>query len=175
VIVAERPSATLAEIAAEVKRRVGIDAHAATIRKTLREAGIGRVRGEERAQRVERPARECRGYSEAHRRWEPDQRYPSCLTDAEWALVEDLFEREGGQGRPPRVSRRALVDACGYVVRTGCGASARDGRRRPAPRCSTRNPRAAPRKAGRAASTLARRLRAASAVWWSTPSACCWR
>jgi transposase len=99
-IVAARPTATLAEIAAELKRRVGIDAHAATIRKTLREAGIGRVRGEQRAQRVERPAREGYGYSEAHRRWEPDQRYPSCLTDAEWALVADLFEREGGQGRP---------------------------------------------------------------------------
>lgn len=119
-IVAARPTATLAEIAAELKRRVGIDAHAATIRKTLREAGIGRVRGEERAQRVERPPREGYGYSEAHRRWEPDQRYPSCLTDAEWALVEDLFEREGGQGRPAQVSRRALVDACSYVVRTGC-------------------------------------------------------
>jgi hypothetical protein len=57
-----------------LKRQVGIDAHAATIRKTLREAGVGRVRGEERAQRVGRPAPEGYGYSEAHRRWEPDQR-----------------------------------------------------------------------------------------------------
>jgi transposase len=119
-IVAERPSATLGEIAAEVKRRVGIAAHEATIRKTLREAGIGRVRRQQQGQRVERPPGEDYGYTEAHRRRGPEQRYPSCLTDAQWAQVEDLFERAGGQGRPAQVSRRALVDACCYVVRTGC-------------------------------------------------------
>jgi len=48
-IVAERPTVTLAEIAAEVKRRVGIDAHAATIRKTLREAGACAGRNGHRA------------------------------------------------------------------------------------------------------------------------------
>lgn len=51
-------------------------------------------------------------YTEAHRRLEPEQKYPSCLTDAEWALVKDVFEAEGGRGLPLRVCRRALVDAC---------------------------------------------------------------
>lgn len=119
-IVAERPTGTLAEVAAELKRRVGIEAHPATIRKALREAGIVRVRGIEGAERVARPAREGYGYTDAHRRWDPDQDYPSSLTDTEWELVRDLFERQGGQGRPPQVERRALVDACCYVVRTGC-------------------------------------------------------
>lgn len=60
------------------------------------------------------------GYGERHRQTPPEQTYPSSLTDAEWALVKDLFEAEGKQGVPPKVSRRALVDACCYVVRTGC-------------------------------------------------------
>jgi transposase len=35
-------------------------------------------------------------------------------------LVEDLFGRTGGPGRPAQVSRRAPADACCDVVRTGC-------------------------------------------------------
>jgi transposase len=35
-------------------------------------------------------------------------------------LVKDLFERGGERGLPARISRRRLVDACCYVVRTGC-------------------------------------------------------
>ncbi|MGZ5055035.1 MAG: transposase [Methylobacter sp.] len=31
-----------------------------------------------------------------------------------------MFEHEGERGVPPRVSRRLLVDACFYAVRTGC-------------------------------------------------------
>jgi putative transposase len=42
------------------------------------------------------------------------------LTDAEWARVADLFEREGGRGAPPRHTRRDVVNACCYVLRTGC-------------------------------------------------------
>jgi hypothetical protein len=59
------------------------------------------------------------GYTAAHRRHEPGQSYPSSLTDAEWALVQDIFENKG-RGLPPRFSRRMLVDACCYVVRSGC-------------------------------------------------------
>jgi putative transposase len=42
------------------------------------------------------------------------------LTDAEWALVGDLFERDGKRGAPPRFERRTVVNACCYVLRTGC-------------------------------------------------------
>jgi putative transposase len=42
------------------------------------------------------------------------------LTDAEWALVADLFERQGGRGAPATHVRKHMVDACCYVVRTGC-------------------------------------------------------
>ena len=120
-IVESNPSATMAEIQRELKRRTGTQAHGQTIEKALRQAGIERRHGgtgvqvEQAAQRAPRY-----GYTHAHRRQEPEQRYPSCLTDAEWALVEDLFANEGGQGKPPKYARRLLVDACCYVVRTGC-------------------------------------------------------
>jgi transposase len=42
------------------------------------------------------------------------------LSDAEWARVADLFENAGGPGKPPRVPRRFMLDACCYVMRTGC-------------------------------------------------------
>ena len=42
------------------------------------------------------------------------------LTDAEWALVADLFERDGRPGTPPRYERRLMVNACCYALRTGC-------------------------------------------------------
>lgn len=42
------------------------------------------------------------------------------LTDVEWSLVADLFERDGLRGAPPRYDRRSVVNACAYLVRTGC-------------------------------------------------------
>lgn len=56
----------------------------------------------------------------AHRR-EDVSPYSTNLTDAEWDLVADLFERAPGQrGTPVHYSRRELVNACSYVLRTGC-------------------------------------------------------
>lgn len=120
-IVETTPTATLEEIGAEFLRRTGIQAHAQTLVSALGRLGIQRVASHEvvtiEAQ-TDMPPRY--GYTDAHRRLEPEQLYPSCLTNAEWALVKDLFENEGGRGLPPRVARRTLVDACCYVVRTGC-------------------------------------------------------
>ncbi|WP_256219845.1 MULTISPECIES: transposase [unclassified Variovorax] len=60
------------------------------------------------------------GYTEAHRR-ESGLAYSTDLTNAEWDLVADLFERPAGsRGTPARYGRRHLVDACCYVLRTGC-------------------------------------------------------
>lgn len=120
-IVKANPTAALKEIQAALEARTGVKAHPQTIQKSLHEAGIERqfdgagVRVETAA---DTPARY--GYTEAHRRQEPEQTYPSCLTDAEWKLIEDLFDNEGGRGIPPQYPRRLLVDACNYVVRTGC-------------------------------------------------------
>ena len=88
--------------------------------KTLRKLGIQRVPSAQ-AVSIERKVSARRyGYADAHRRHEPEQTYASSLTDAEWALVRDLFENPAGRGLPPTINRRQLVDACCYVVRTGC-------------------------------------------------------
>ncbi len=52
-----------------------------------------------------------------------EQRYPSDLTDAEWAVVEPLLPapaRHPRGGRPEKHPRRDIVDAILYVVRSGC-------------------------------------------------------
>ncbi len=120
-IVETNPTATLEEIQGELARRTGVQAHAQTILAALHEAGVVRSR-DGSAVPVERIAQTTPryGYTEAHRRLEPEQTYPSCLTDREWNLVEDLFDQTGARGTPPQYERRMMLDACCYVVRTGC-------------------------------------------------------
>jgi transposase len=50
------------------------------------------------------------------------KRYPSDLTDAEWAVIAPLVPEPlpGGRGRPVVHSRRVIVEAILYVTRTGC-------------------------------------------------------
>lgn len=125
-IVTDKPLATLTELRDAFAARTGISLDIGTLRKALKEAGITRHKGAphesadhgDPTPEAEPPARY--GYEERHRQQAPEQRYPSCLTDAEWELVADIFESDGDRGTPPRYSRRLLVDACCYVVRSGC-------------------------------------------------------
>ena len=48
-----------------------------------------------------------------------EHKYPSDLTDEQWALVEPLIPVYPG-GRPRKTSMRDVLDAIFYVVRTGC-------------------------------------------------------
>ncbi|MFD0580067.1 IS5 family transposase [Dactylosporangium darangshiense] len=48
------------------------------------------------------------------------RRYPSDLTDEQWALVGPLLPALKRFGRPEKHPRRSIVDAVLYVVRTGC-------------------------------------------------------
>ena len=50
----------------------------------------------------------------------PRSRYPTDLTDAEWAILEPLVPAPLSGGRPARHPRREIVDAILYVLRTGC-------------------------------------------------------
>src|ERR1700743_743895 len=120
-LVKSNPMSTLDELRAALKGQAGIGVHPQTLMASLRRLGIERVRSN-KVVTVERTkgATPRYGYTDSHRRQEPEQTYPSCLTDAGWSLAQDLFAQEGGRGLPPRVSRRTLVDACCYVVRTGC-------------------------------------------------------
>ncbi len=47
-------------------------------------------------------------------------RYPSDLTDAEWALVEPLIPPAKRGGNKRTVNLRAVVDGLMYVLSTGC-------------------------------------------------------
>lgn len=119
-LVKERPVATWAELGAAFQERSSMAVHAATLRKALKAAGVIRVKASVAAQTApEEPPRRY-GYTEAHRRQTTEQDYPSSLTDAEWALVANLFEPKGRRGVPPVHDRRSMLDACCYVVRTGC-------------------------------------------------------
>jgi putative transposase len=46
--------------------------------------------------------------------------YWTDLTDEQWACVKPWLERREGPGRPPRLDRRAIVNALFYQARTGC-------------------------------------------------------
>jgi transposase len=50
----------------------------------------------------------------------PRPRYPTDLSDAEWAMLEPLIPSPQPGGRPARHVRREIVDAILYVLRTGC-------------------------------------------------------
>ena len=47
-------------------------------------------------------------------------RYPSDMTDAEWALIEPLIPPEKRHGRHREVNVREVVNAIFYVLSTGC-------------------------------------------------------
>ena len=47
-------------------------------------------------------------------------RYPSDLTNAEWALVEPLIPPARRGGRPRKVKLRDVLDAIFYLLSTGC-------------------------------------------------------
>lgn len=50
----------------------------------------------------------------------PRPRYPTDLSDAEWALLAPLVPAPLPGGRPPRHERREIVNGILYVLRTGC-------------------------------------------------------
>ena len=120
-IATDMPPPTLSEIRDEFAARTGVLLHVGTLSKALQEAGITRLRGgpDDADPPASEPEPSPPGYPERHRKRASKQRYPSCLTDAEWTLVADIFDGEGHQGTPPRYSRRLLVDACCYVIRNG--------------------------------------------------------
>ena len=49
-----------------------------------------------------------------------NQRYPTDLTDEQWALLEPLFPKRAGPGRPRELDLREVINALLYLTRTGC-------------------------------------------------------
>jgi putative transposase len=48
------------------------------------------------------------------------EKYPSDLTDKEWAFLEPLIPGGAKLGRPPKYSKREIVNAIFYLIRSGC-------------------------------------------------------
>lgn len=120
-IVRENPTATLLEIRMEFARLTQKDISKKALYAALSRQGIKLVPSHQAVVvEVAPPAPARYGYTQAHRRQAPEQIYPSSLSHAEWELVQDIFDNQGGRGFPPSVSRRTLLDACCYVVRSGC-------------------------------------------------------
>jgi putative transposase len=122
-ITREQPRSSLDEVTRELLRRAGVKVSTVTVRKALREAGIERLKplrrtGERAAVQGAAPTRY--GYTAKHRRADGASGMNTDLTDPEWALVADLFERDGRRGAPSRYERRHMVNACCYALRTGC-------------------------------------------------------
>src|SRR5918998_787453 len=63
-------------------------------------------------------------WSKAHRARQvafERRRYPTDLTDAEWARIEPLLPRPAKRGRKPGVDLREILNAIRYLARAGCG------------------------------------------------------
>jgi len=46
--------------------------------------------------------------------------YPSDLRDEEWALLDPLIPKARKAGRPEKYTKRAILNAIFYLVRSGC-------------------------------------------------------
>lgn len=113
-----RPHITVEEICEELEPRLQGRPSVATVHRALARLGIRRVRPERReGVPADRPHNDAGRYLERHR--QPGPRYPTDLTDAEWAVIEPLFAYEG-PGRPRIYPVREMLNAMFYVVRSGC-------------------------------------------------------
>ena len=132
-VVRERPSLALEDVVDAFRRASGVTIAAETVSKYLREAGFERVlraraseAGGERSvplvtQPPGAPKTEKRyGFGAAHRDEGDALRCPSSLTEVECEAVKHIFDPPGKTGRPPTYSCRLMLDACVYVLRSGC-------------------------------------------------------
>jgi transposase len=122
-LVRTHPNATMKELAQALAGVGGPRVSVVTLGKALKNAGLQRIPLQTPAQLYVKSSDPARyGYTKAHRRTAQERgKYATSLTDAEWELVADLFEMpEGARGRPTMHDRRSMVDACCYVLRTGC-------------------------------------------------------
>lgn len=93
-ITQEQPRSSLDEVTRELLRRTGTKVSTVTVRKALHEAGIDRLKPIRRVgeRALQGSSRVRYGYTDAHRRSDGVNGANTDLTDAEWALVADLFE-----------------------------------------------------------------------------------
>lgn len=135
-IARENPLLSLEDIVSVFRQRKAITLSTPTVRKYLLAAGFyfHRLRRSRTASESPTPAqpssggeavapaaaRQRYGYDTTHRDPGDLARYPCGLTDSEWEQVKHLFDPPGRTGRPEKYPRRQMLDACIYVLRSGC-------------------------------------------------------
>ncbi|MEK7996060.1 MAG: IS5 family transposase [Planctomycetota bacterium] len=128
----ENPVLSLDDMVSEFRRRVGITLSTPTVRKYLLDAGfhfqrpaasrspkVAVAMGDGGTVATKRSPKKY-GYGEPHRDAGDVVRYPCGLTDSEWEQVKHIFDPAGKTGRPGKYPRRQMLDACIYVLRSGC-------------------------------------------------------
>lgn len=116
------PHASIDDLIRLFASESGVTLSNVSMYRYLAKAGVKRTKRAKSATpaSTEKPAATpVYGYRDRHRDEGDSARYPACLTNAEWELVADLFEA-AGPGKPPKYPRRRIVNACCYVVRSGC-------------------------------------------------------
>jgi transposase len=120
-MVLAEPSLRLYEVTARISERAGFPVCERTVRRALKARGIGKRRLVRLQRHPDQP--DSTRYAARHRRkpeGRPDRRaYPSDFTDAEWAVVGPLWEREV-TSQPTDHELRDVLDAIRYVSATGC-------------------------------------------------------
>jgi transposase len=129
-LVRENPVLSLDDLVCSFREQTGITVSTPTVRKYLLQAGFERWRpsrpsssssaASEGAVAEPESRVKAYGYGEEHRDPGDAVRYPCGLTDSEWAQVQAIFDPPGATGRPPKYPRRQMLDACIYVLRSGC-------------------------------------------------------
>lgn len=131
-LVRAKPLLSLQDTVSEFRQQQGITLSTPTVRKHLIAAGLrferlprgaataGKLADRAVSAVATGPARQQYGYAAAHRDAGDAVRYPCGLTDSEWEQVKHLFAPPGRPGRPEKYPRRQVLDACVYVLRSGC-------------------------------------------------------
>jgi transposase len=128
-VLREKPFLSMDDLVWHFKQETGISISPPTAKKYLEEAGFtgarsAGVRDSPSPQPESEPKGEAKpkryGYTQAHRDEGDVARYPCGLTDSEWEYVRHLFDSPGKTGRPAKYPRRQMLDACIYVLRSGC-------------------------------------------------------
>lgn len=120
------PSVTWADVVAYVEERFHRTVSASTLRRRLKMMGIRKVtvaRGAGEAEPRDVTASADHRYTDKHRRkaarGSSTRRYPSDMSDAEWAVLEPVLQASAS-AMPERHDARAILDALRYQARTGC-------------------------------------------------------
>ena len=123
-LVLEHPTASIDDLCGLVNQQLGVQLCQLSMYRYLKRVGIQRRKtigdGISKQDRVVPTATPKRflenpkaryGYTESHRDDGDVTRYPGALTDAEWALVSDLFEHDG-PGKPPSTTASSTPYVC---------------------------------------------------------------